>query len=167
MPSTTRRGYLAALGTTTTAGLAGCAGFLGEGSEHPPAGSLRLVNDDTVPHTITMRVTDIGAAPGDDPGTVQGEPETPVRESQRELSAATAVEPDESRTYETVFEAPVWYAVGFTLDGREPEDRAGRTAFAPAPTDGERGSLLGGRVAVGGEFSWVVTSTDDPGPFEG
>jgi hypothetical protein len=100
VPSTTRRDLLTALGTTTTAALAGCAGLRSGESNDPPAGSLRFVNDDVVPHTITMRVVGVGAAPGDDPGTVRGEPDQPVRRAQRELTAATAVEPGERRIYE-------------------------------------------------------------------
>ncbi|WP_254824061.1 hypothetical protein [Haloglomus halophilum] len=163
-PSTSRRRFLAALGTTATATLAGCSALTGSGDD-PPAGSLRFENRHSVPHSIRVEVAGVGTAPGDGQGEVQGEPDPPVRESQRTLTATGAVDPEETALYERVFTAPVWYAVRFRLDGKRLEDGAGTVAFGPAPGDDERGSFLGAEVSETGEFTWVVTSTGNPGPF--
>lgn len=162
MSSPTRRTYLATLGAAAVGGLAGCD--TGP-SDEPPAGSLRLENRDSVPHTLTMRVTDVGTGPGGEPDAVVGDPT--VLESQRDRTAATALEPGESNTYEGVFTESVWYVVEFTLDGRAPVDDAGVTTYHPAPPDRDGGSILAGRVADGGEFSWVISSTGNLGRFEG
>ncbi|MFB6087937.1 MAG: hypothetical protein ABEJ85_05395 [Haloarculaceae archaeon] len=162
MPSTTRRSVLASLGAVAVGSIAGCNAV---GSADPPAGSLRFVNDHDLPHAIRMEVTDVGDAPGDGPAAVTGDPIVPP--AQRTLTASTVVDPGETQTYESVFTEPVWYAVQFTVDGREPENDAGITAFHPAPADGESGSTLTGKVYSSGEFSWVVGSTENPGPFEG
>jgi len=166
MPPSSRRTFLAALGTTATATLAGCSALTRD-SDDTPAGSLRFENRHSVPHSIRVAVVDVGTAPGDGQGEVRGEPDPPVRESQRTLTATGTVDPDETALYERVFTAPVWYAVQFRLDGERLEDGAGTVAFEPAPGDDERGSFLGAEVSETGEFTWVVTSTDDPGPFEG
>ena len=156
-----RRAVLASFGSLAIGGFAGCS--TGR-SERPPAGSLRFANDDDVPHSLTVRVTDVGSSPGDGPGTVEGDPTAPP--AQRNLSASTTVQPDSRRTYEGVFTEPVWYAVRFTLDGRPPEDDAEVTSFHPAPSDGEPGAFLTGKVYASGEFSWVVSSTENAGPFD-
>jgi hypothetical protein len=165
MPPSSRRRYLAALATATTAttALAGCSGLTG--STEPPAGSLRFDNRHTVPHAVGLEVVDVGAEPGPEPGTVQGDPDAVVPESLRTLTATDAVDPGETVVHEGVFTAPVWYAVRFTLDGSRPDDGAGQVAFGPAPAEEERGSLLGAEVRRGGEFTWAVISTDDAGPL--
>lgn len=121
------------------------------------------MNEHTVPHAVTMRVTDVGSEPGDDPGTVRGTPVVPP--AQRDLTASTTVEPDERKTYERAFTEDVWYAVRFTVDGTEPKSD-GVTTFHPAPSEGDAGTILSGEVDRSGAFSWVVSSTGDPGPFE-
>lgn len=166
MPPSTRRTFLAAVGTAASTALAGCS-TLTDGSDDPPAGSLQFENRHSVPHSIHLTVTDVGAAPGPAPGEVQGEPDPPVRASLRSLTATGTVAPDETELYERVFTAPVWYAVRFRLDGERLEDGAGEVVFGPAPDDENRGSYLGAEVSETGEFSWVVTSTGNPGPFEG
>ncbi|WP_276259338.1 hypothetical protein [Haloglomus litoreum] len=166
-PSNSRRRLLAALGATATTALAGCSNLTG--SDDPPAGSLRFENRHSVPHSIRVAVADVGARPGDGPGAVQGEPDQPVRESQRTLTATDTVDPGETARYERVFTAPVWYGVRFRLDGDRPEDGRGAVAFGPAPENDadEQGSFLDIGVSETGGFTWVVASTDDPGPFRG
>jgi len=161
MPSVQRRSFLTAVGSVALASLAGCPA---DSSERPPAGSLRFVNDHTVPHAISMRVTGVGETPGDAQGSVEGDPIVPP--AQRELTAATTVQPGDSQTYESVFTEPVWYGIEFTVDGRSPKDDAGVTSFNPAPTAEENGSILSGKVYPSGEFSWVISSTENPGAFE-
>ncbi|WP_135806310.1 hypothetical protein [Halorussus marinus] len=160
MSSTTRRSVLAALSSAAVVATAGCSSIR---SDDPPAGSLRFVNDDDVPHTITMGVTGVGDEPGDGAGMVDGDPVVPP--AQRNLTAGTSIEPGESSTYESVFTEPVWYAVRFTVDGREPENQTGVTAFRPSPTDSAAGNTLAGKIYESGEFSWIVSSTDDAGSF--
>jgi hypothetical protein len=159
MPSSSRRSVVAALGTLA---LAGCADL--GGSEDPPAGTLRFVNDDDLPHAVSVRVLDVGTAPGEAPGAVTGDPT--VEPAQRTLTASTVLEPDESRTYRAVFTNRVWYGVEFALDGEVP-DQGGRLEYHPAPGDDAPGETLTARVLPGGEFTWVVSATDDPGPFSG
>ena len=161
MPSTGRRTLLASFGAVALGSVAGCASI---GSERPPAGSLQFGNDHVVPHSVTMRVDDVGSEPGDRQGDVEGDPLVPP--NQRRLTASTVVDPGERRTYEGVFTEPVWYGVRFTVDGDDPEESAGSVAFHPAPADGEEGTFLSGRVQASGQFTWTVHSTGDPGPFE-
>lgn len=163
MPST-RRTFLAATGATVSTMLAGCSDL--SRSDEPPAGSLRFSNDHSVPHAIRLSVVDVGGAPGDDSGEVQGEPDTAVPPSLRTLSTTAAIDPGETVVYEDVFAEPVWYAVRFDIDGERPEDGAGGTAFHPVPPTRDRGRLLGGTVSTGGEFSLVVSSTGDLGRFD-
>lgn len=160
MPSTDRRSFVASLGTVATVGLAGCG--LG-GESEPPAGSLRIENNHDLPHGIRMRVTGVGSEPGDGPNEVEGDVVVPA--PQRQLTAGTVVQPGETQTYETVFTEPVWYGVAFHVDDESPGN-AGKVKYNPAPTDGAQGSVLGGRVGQGGEFTWVVTATNDLGPFQ-
>jgi len=160
MPPVDRRSLLAAFGSAAVAGAAGCSSVL---SDEPPAGSLRFVNEHSVPHSIAIRVTDVGTEPGDGPGAVDGDPVVPP--AQRELTAATAIEPGEQSTYESVFTEPVWYAVQFTVDGQEPENETGTTAFRPSPTDRAAGNTLSAKISRSGEFSWIVSSTDNAGSF--
>jgi hypothetical protein len=156
-----RRSFLASAGLGALGATAGCA--LPE-STGPPAGSLRFVNEHSVPHGIAMRVTGVGSGPGDAPGAVEGDPIVPP--AQRELTATAVVDPGETRTYEGVFTEPVWYGVEFSLDGTVPGN-GGAVAFHPAPQDGETAEFLTGRVYESGEFSWVVSATEDDGPFGG
>lgn len=160
MPSTSRRSVLASVGAIAIGGIAGCS--TSESTE-TPAGSLRFKNDHDVPHSITIRVTGVGSTPGDRPGDVEGEPIVPS--SQRTLTASTVVDPGGTQTYEAVFTEPVWYAVKFTVDGQELSEDAGLVTFHPAPSGDERGTFLTGRVYESGTFSWVVTATDNRGPF--
>lgn len=161
MPSINRRSLLASLSSAAVVGLAGCSSVL---SDDLPAGSLRFVNNHSVPHSITMQVTDTGSKPGDGAGVVEGDPL--VSPAQRNLTAAVSVEPSESKTYESVFTESVWYAVQFTVDGKEPENKTGATAFRPSPTDRSTGNTLSGKIYSSGEFSWVVSSTENSGSFD-
>ena len=159
--ATDRRSVLATLGSVAVAGLAGCStGRSGE----PPAGSLRFENDHDLPHSITLRVVDVGAEParGTEDGQVEGDALIPPH--QRNLTASTTVEPGGARTYESVFTESVWYAVAFTMDGREPEH--GEIAYNPAPANRGAGRVLEGQVSRTGEFLWGIASTDDAGSFE-
>lgn len=161
MPSLSRRSFLATLGTATVASLAGC----GFGESDLPAGSLQFVNNHDLPHRIGMRVTGVGTEPGDGPNEVTGDPV--VTQSQRELTASTTIQPGDTQTYEEIFTYDVWYGIEFTIDGERPGDNGGLARFNPAPTDDERGSILGGTAHEGGDFGWVVSGTDNPGAFEG
>lgn len=160
MPSMNRRDVLASTGIIALGGLAGCSSYR---TESTPAGSLRFANQDEVPHSISIRVTDVGSSKGDDPTEVEGDPIVPA--TQRELTASTVVEPGESKTYEEVFTEPVWYAVRFSVDGRVPNDDLGAVAWTPTPSGVDRGNVLSGEVYRSGEFSWVVSRTEDLGRF--
>jgi hypothetical protein len=160
MPSSSRRALLASLCAATVGGLSGCAAL---SDRSPPAGTLRFVNDHDLPHSIRLAVTGVGSEPGDEPGSVTGDVIVPPE--QRELTASTVVAPGERETYEGVFTEPVWYGIQFEVDGETPENDAGTTVFNPA-ADGEW-RILVGRVYESGTLSWVVSSTDNPGAFEG
>lgn len=156
-----KRSLLASAGTLAVSSLAGCGSF----SEQPvPAGSLRFENNHTLPHSIRIEVTGVGAAPGDGAGAVTGE--VTVRPAQRTIVASTTVDPGNSETYESVFTEPVWYGIQFVVDGEIPEDSRGTTAFNPATAGGGGWEILIGRVSASGQFSWVVSTTDNPGGFE-
>ncbi|QDX41323.1 hypothetical protein [Salarchaeum sp. JOR-1] len=161
MPSLTRRTYLATAGSALGGALAGCTAFSND--DGVPAGALQFVNDHGVPHEIQLRVVDVGTAV-EGAHDVTGDPIVPP--SQRQLTASAVVEPGETRTYDAVFTEPVWYEVRFTLDDERPENDAGHTAFNPAPNDDGRASYLTGRVYPGGDFSWVISATDDSGSFD-
>lgn len=160
MPSHTRRRFLTGFGTTALAGLAGCAEFT---SSRPPAGSLRFVNDDEVPHELRIQVIDVGSEPADDPDAVAGEVTVP--RGQRELRATATVQPGEEQTYETTFTEPVWYAIEFTLDDERPGDGRGTTRFHPAPPGRDNGRFLIGRVDGAGMFGGKTVATSDLGSF--
>lgn len=155
-----RRGFLASLGTIAISGLAGCSLLQ---SESPPAGSLRFVNNSNLPHSITVRVTDVGAYIGEQSNSPEGDVAVPP--IQRNLTASTTVSPDDRQTYEGVFTSSVWYAVQFVVDGREPENETGIVTFHPAPPNREYGTFLSGRIHEYGEFSWAITSTENAGSF--
>ncbi|MCG1003115.1 MULTISPECIES: hypothetical protein [Halobacterium] len=163
MPSIDRRAFLAAAGTTALGGLAGCSW---RQSSETPAGTLTFENRDDLPHSITMRVTDVGTAPADeDPYSVTGE--AAVRPEQRTLSASVTLDPGESVSYESVFTERVWYAVRFTVDGQPvASETSGRVAYTPFEDEDTPGRALEGVVGGGGEFSWSIHYTDNTGPFE-
>ncbi len=156
-----RRTVLGSVGSVALAGLAGCTESK---SEAPPAGSLRFVNESSTPRIIRMHVTDVGSESGTGPGTVSGNPN--VRPAQRNLTAATTIEPGETQTYESVFTTPNWYAIRFTVSGQKLDDAQALTSFHPAPNNGEKGTFLSGRISNSGEFAWTVTATGDSGPFK-
>lgn len=160
MSPRSRRSFLTTVGAASLATIAGCGM---PGSEKPPAGSLRFVNDHDLPHTISMEVTGVGSRPGDAPNGVAGD--TAVPSAQRELVASTVVQPGDSQTFEEIFTYEAWYGVKFTLDAEEPENNAGRTQFHPAPPEKDGWRFLSGKVYESGEFSWVVTSTTNKGSF--
>jgi hypothetical protein len=162
VPSTRRRAFLASLGSAAAFGLAGCSRLR---SGEPPAGSLRFENDHDLPHAITVAVTDVGTDTGDDPGAVTGDPVVPP--AQRSLTASASLDSGGSETYERVFTEPVWYVVEFTVDGRPPREDARATVYHPVPPGEETGRTLTGRVYKSGEFSWVVSGTENRGGFDG
>lgn len=158
-----RRALLAAVGVLWTPGVAGCSRI---GDEEPPAGTLRFANDHHLPHVIRFAVVGVGAEPAEsgrdaDDALVTGD--VTVRPDQRELRASSSVAPGETQTFPGVFAEPVWYGVAFAVDGRTPE--AGRLPFHPAPPGRDRGRVLSGRVYPNGEFSWVISTTENPGTF--
>lgn len=161
MPSPNRRTVLTALGTVTVGSLPGCA-YLSDDS--PPAGSLRFTNDHDLPHSIRMEVTGVGADPGEGAGEVTGDVIAPP--AQRNLTAFTAVGPADTETYENVFTEPVWHGVQFLLDGEIPENTAGTTVFNPSDADGGSWEILTGKIYESGDFSWVISTTDNPGEFD-
>ncbi|MFB6120516.1 MAG: hypothetical protein ABEJ68_05300 [Halobacteriaceae archaeon] len=161
MPSTRRRTFLATLGGLAAGSTAGCSLL---GSEERPAGTLVFANDDSLPHAVSMRVTGVGAEPGDGDGTVTGT--TTVPPAQRSLTATTTLDPDESDAYRGTFTHAAWYAVAFRVDGRQPENGTGTVTFNPRPAGEERGRTLTARVHESGDFTWAIGTTGDLGPFE-
>lgn len=162
MPSLDRRTLLAALGTATAGSLSGCAALT---EQSPPAGSLQFENEHDLPHSIRIEVTGVGAEPGEGPGEVTSDVTAPPM--QRNLTASTTVSPSDNETYESVFTESAWYGVQFELDGEIPEDNAGTTVFNPSDADGGSWEILSGKVYESGEFSWTVSTTDNPGRFDG
>ncbi|MFB6152591.1 MAG: hypothetical protein ABEJ40_12370 [Haloarculaceae archaeon] len=160
MAETNRRAFCGAVGTAVLTGFTGCSTL---GSKDPPAGSLRFANSDDVPHVISVRVTGVGAEPGDSPGAVTGEVIVPP--AQRTLSASASVGPNEQHTYRSVFTEPVWYGIRFTFDDRRPENDTGITRFHPSPPDSTTGRYLTGRVSESGKFTWSISGTDNTGTF--
>lgn len=160
MPVTSRRSVLAGVGTFALGGLAGCS--LSESD--PPAGSLTFRNDDSLPHAVSMRVTDVGTAAGEG-GSVTGDPVVPPH--QRTMTAERSLDAGESDTYRGVFTEPVWYAVEFAVDGRRPDGDAWRVAYTPAPADGEGWRTLRATVSEAGGLYWTISSTGNRGGFEG
>lgn len=158
MPS--RRAVLAIASTCVATALAGCNG---NSEVDPPAGSLRVVNRDTLPHDMRMEVTDIGTEAGEEAGIVTGDPDIPGDVS---LTMTAHLDAGATQTHESVFTQPVWYAVEFTVDGRVPETREGAVAFNPAPSGEDRGRTLEASVSDGGSFGWSIAATDNPGTFE-
>jgi hypothetical protein len=161
MPSTNRRTVLATLGTVSLGGLAGCS--FRQSDEHP-AGSLTFANKSDLPHSITMRVTDVGEEPGEQPYSVTGE--TTTRPAQRTLTASTTISPGARETYEGVFTEPVWYAIQFTADGQTPPDSSGRVVYSPAPDTDSTGRTLRGTIGSNGEFRWGISATENAGRFD-
>lgn len=160
MPSPTRRTLLASIGTVGFACVAGCNST---SSDDVPAGSLQFVNEDTLPHELTMQITDVGSGYDRDAQEVVGDVAIPEVLADRRTTAG--VEPGTTRTYEAVFTEPLWYTVQFTIDGGVPR-HGGQVSFHPAPSDEDRGTYVGAKVFEHGEFTWVVSATDNPGPFD-
>lgn len=157
-----RRAVLAAVGMASLGSIAGCS--FGQ-SDEPPTGSLRFVNDDkSVPHSITMRVTDVGTEPGEGPYSVRGQTTAPP--AQRTLTASTTLEPGANETYPSVFTEPVWYAITFRGDGEPPVDEAGRVVYSPVPDDEPIGRTLTGTIGSGGDFRWGISATENAGTFD-
>ncbi|OYR51300.1 MULTISPECIES: hypothetical protein [unclassified Halorubrum] len=159
--STNRRAVLAAVGAASLGSIAGCSS---RQSDEPPTGSLRVINnDETVPHSITMHVTDVGTALGEEPYSVIGE--TSASSAQRNLSASTTLEPGGIETYGSVFSEPVWYAIEFTVDERPPDDEAGHVVYSPIPDDEPIGRMLTGKVGSASDFWWTISATENAGTF--
>jgi hypothetical protein len=157
-----RRVVLAAVGAASLGSIAGCS-F--RQSDEPPTGSLRFVNDDEiVPHSITMRVTDVGTAPGEEPYSVTGRTTAPP--AQRNLTASTTLEPGDSETYDSVFTESVWYAIEFLVDDQPPAEEAGHVVYSPVPDDEPIGRMLTGKVGSNGDFWWTISATENAGTFD-
>lgn len=150
------------LGTLAASGLAGCSGLSGG---DVPAGSLRFENRGSLPHVVGMSVVAVGAESETDQDGygVSGDVTVPPR--QRTLTASSSVSPDETQTFERVFTEAVYYLVEFTVDGTPPET-GGRVPFNPSPPGRENDRVLKGVVYSSGEFSWVVSSTENAGGFD-
>lgn len=163
MPSTTRRSFVAALGAAGLGGIAGCSALA---SEEVPAGSLRLVNRDTLPHEIAMEVTGVGTEYDEDTREVVGDPVVPQPLTERRATAILRA--DTTRTYEAIFTEPVWYTVRFTVDGEVITDPDGTVSFYPGPRDDSSvaGEYLRAGVLKHGEKTLVVAGTSNRGPFE-
>jgi len=163
MPSTTRRALITTLGATGVAGLAGCSAI---GSRDVPAGSLQLVNRDTLPHEIAMEIVDVGTEYNEDTREVVGDPMVPQLLTERRTTAVLGA--DTTRTYEAVFSEPLWYTVRFTIDGEVATEPDGSISFYPGPI--EESNVAGEYLRVGtlenGEKTIVVSGTNNGGPFE-
>jgi hypothetical protein len=159
MPSPTRRDLITSLGTVGLVSLAGCSTF---GSEDIPAGSLQFVNEDVLSHEFTMQVTNVGTEYDQEAGQVVGDPAVPRALRERRTTAILAA--GSTRTYEDIFTEPIWYTIQFTVDGEVP-DPGGQVSVHPAPNGDDRGTYVGAKVFEYGEFTWVVTATDNPGSF--
>ena len=157
-----RRAVLTAVGAGSLGSIAGCS--FAQSSE-PPTGSLRFVNNDkTVPHSLTMRVTDVGTAPGEEPYSVTGQ--TTVSQAQQNRTASTTLDPGGSETYDSVFIEPAWYAIEFTVDDQPPSDEAGHVVYSPMPDDEPIGRMLTGKVGSNGDFWWTISATENAGTFD-
>jgi len=154
---------MATLGAIGFASAAGCNGL---GSEAVPAGSLQLVNQDSLPHEIVMEITDVGNEYDEGAGEVVGDPNVPQYLTERRTTAV--LEADTSRTYEAIFSEPVWYTVQFTIDGEVAPEPDGRVSSYPGPLaeSNVAGEYLRAGVLENGEKSLVVSGTDNSGPFE-
>jgi hypothetical protein len=157
-----RRAVLAAVATASLGSIAGCSL---DQSDEPPTGSLRFVNnDETVPHSITIRVTDVGTALGDETYSVTGQ--TTVSPAQQDLTASATLEPGGSETYDSVFLEPVWYAIEFMVDDQPPVDEGGHVVYSPVPDDEPIGRMLTAKVGSNGDFWWSISATENAGTFD-
>ncbi|WP_435348701.1 hypothetical protein [Haloarchaeobius sp. HRN-SO-5] len=153
MTDVSRRRLLATVGSVAIGSLAGCSALSSEGAD-APAGSLKFVNEHTLPHSVGLRVTGVG--PVDDGGD-----HPPVPPSQRSLSATAALDAGETRTYDEVFTEPVRYEVAFTLDGRRPESGSESTMrFTPFPSDSVEDRSLRLVVGESGQLLWFEAAAD-------
>jgi hypothetical protein len=162
MPSMNRRSLLVALGATSAGILAGCQS-IADGD--PPAGSLEFTNQDSLPHTIQLSVTDVGSEPGDETGTTAGEVTVPA--PQRNLTASEQLSPDSSTVYTDVFTEPVWYGIEYTVDGRQAPDRevSTRATFHPAPPGREYVNYLQALLRDSGRIELAVVTTANTGRY--
>jgi len=157
-----RRAVLAAVSTASLGSIAGCSL---DQSDEPPAGSLRFVNNnETAPHSFTMRVKDVGTAPGEETYAVTGQ--TTVSPAQQNLTASATLEPGSSVTYDSVFTEPAWYAIEFTVDDQPPADEGGHVVYSPVPDDEPIGRMLTGKVGSNGGFWWTISATENAGTFD-
>ena len=155
-----RRTYLTALGTAAGSSLTGCIT-----NDAPPAGSLRFTNQDALPHTIQLSVTDVGSKPGDETGTTSGE--VTISATQQNLTTEKNLSPEESATYTDVFTDPVWYGVECTVDNRQsPDDEVmSRATFHPAPPGREYVNYLQGLIRDSGRVELAVITTENTGRY--
>jgi hypothetical protein len=163
MPSTTRRSFVAALAGAGFGGFAGCNAL---GSEDVPAGSLELINRDTLPHEIAMKITDVGTEYDEDAQEVVGDPMVPQPLTERRTTAV--LDADTTRTYDAIFTESVWYTVQFTIDGEAITEPDGKVSFYPGPRTNSTvaGEYLTAGVLENGGKTLVVAGTSNRGPFE-
>ncbi|WP_092662203.1 hypothetical protein [Halorientalis persicus] len=154
------------MATLAAAGFGGIAGCSALGSEDVPAGSLELVNRDTLPHEIAMEITDVGTEYEEDAREVVGDPIVPQPLTERRTTAI--LQADTTRTYEAIFTEPVWYTVRFTIDGEVVTEPDGKVSFYPGPRNDSSvaGEYLRAGVLENGEKTLVVAGTSNRGPFE-
>ena len=157
-----RRALLTSLGALGVAGLAGCSRFL---NGDVPAGSLQFENRDNLPHVIGMSVVDVGAEPATSGEGYSVSGDVTVPHQQRTLTASSSVAPGETQTFTNIFTESVYYLIEFTLDGTTPET-GGQYPFNPSPSGRQYDNVIMGVVYPSGEFSYVSSSTDNPGVFE-
>ncbi|GAA0645699.1 hypothetical protein [Salarchaeum japonicum] len=151
IPWCSRRRFLATVGVGLTGSVAGCT----SGDDDYPAGTLRFANNHDLPHSLSLRVTDVGARPTDMNRSVDGYASVPP--SQRNITTATTLQPGDEQTYRSVFTEPAWYAIEFSLDGRVLDGSRGHLAFNPIPNEAsEETRYLTASVTNAGEFSWGI-----------
>jgi hypothetical protein len=157
-----RRTLLATFGAAASGSVAGCSAV---GTDDPPAGSLQFRNEDALPHTIRLSVTDVGSEPGDEPGSTAGDVTVPA--PQRNLTASTNLSPEDSTTYTGVFTESVWYGIECTVDGRRTSDRevTTRVTYHPAPPGREYVTFLRALLRDSGRVELVVVTTENTGQY--
>jgi len=157
-----RRTLLATLGTTVSGSLAGCRTIT---DEAPPAGSLRFTNQDSLPHTIQLSVTDVGSELNADTGTLTGTVTVPA--PQRNLTATEQLSPETSTEYTDVFTDPVWYEIECTVDHRQTADREvmAQALFHPAPPERTYVNYLHALLRDSGRIELAVITTENTGRY--
>ena len=158
MSPTKRRTFISSLGAAAIGSVAGCAT---SADGDPPGGSLQFTNQDALPHSLQLSVTNVGSEL--DNGTVIGEVTVPAQ--QRDLTTTEQLSPEDTTTYTDVFIEPVWYVVECTVDGRQTSDREGiaQVTFHPAPPGREYVNYLQALLSDSGRVELAVVTTENTG----